>query len=43
MTPDSAEFVGIGIKPDIEIKETHDSFFGKSGSPIVKVALRLLQ
>lgn len=43
VAPDGTEFVGIGIKPDIEIRETHDSFFGKAGSPVVKAALRLLR
>lgn len=43
VAPDGTEFVGIGIKPDIEISETHDSFFGKAGSPVVKAALGLLR
>ena len=43
VAPDGTEFVGIGIKPDIEIRENYRSFFGSEGSPLVKAALRLLQ
>lgn len=43
VAPDGTEFVGIGIKPDIEIRETYGSFFGTEGSPVVKAALRLLR
>ena len=42
VAPDGTEFVGIGIKPDIEIRENYDSFFGTAGSPVVESALRLL-
>lgn len=43
VAPDGTEFVGIGIKPDIEIRETYGSFFGSEGSPLVKAALNLLR
>jgi len=43
VAPDGTEFVGIGIKPDIEIRENYGSFFGSEGSPVVKAALRLLR
>lgn len=43
VAPDGTEFVGIGIKPDIEIRENYRSFFGSEESPVVKAALRLLR
>lgn len=43
VAPDGTEFVGIGIKPDIEIRENYRSFFGSEGSPLVKAALNLLR
>ncbi|MDE7356755.1 MAG: hypothetical protein K2N21_08355 [Rikenellaceae bacterium] len=42
VAPDGTEFVGIGIRPDIEIRENYDSFFGTADSPVVESALRLL-
>ncbi|WP_289736271.1 S41 family peptidase [Paramuribaculum intestinale] len=43
VAPDGTEFVGTGIKPDIEIRENYDSYFGTAGSPVIKAALRLLK
>lgn len=43
VAPDGTEFVGTGIKPDIEIREHYGSFFGTAGSPVVEAALRLLK
>lgn len=42
VSPDGTEFVGIGIIPDIEVKETYESHFGTSGTNAVKVAVKLL-
>lgn len=40
---DGVEFVGIGIIPDIEARETYESFFSNRNDNAVEAALRYLQ
>lgn len=41
VAPDGTEFVGIGIIPDVEVRETFDTHFGRSAA--LAAALRLLK
>lgn len=41
--PDGTEFVGIGIKPDIEVSENYDSYFKKKENNVLKAALKYLK
>lgn len=41
--PDGTEFVGIGIHPDIEVKETYKSYFKGDEDAAIKEALQHLR
>lgn len=41
--PDGTEFVGIGIKPDIEVSENYESYFKKKENAVLKTALKYLK
>lgn len=41
--PDGTEFVGIGIHPDIEVKETYNSYFKENEDAAIKEALQYLR
>lgn len=41
--PDGTEFVGIGIHPDIEVKETYKSYFKEHEDAAIKEALQYLR
>ncbi len=41
--PDGTEFVGIGIIPDIEVKETYKSYFKEKEDAVMQEALRYLR
>lgn len=41
--PDGTEFVGIGIHPDIEVKETYQSYFKGNEDAVTKAALQYLR
>lgn len=41
--PDGTEFVGIGIHPDIEVKETYKSYFKEEENAAMKEALQYLR
>lgn len=41
--PDGTEFVGIGIKPDIEVSESYESYFEDKNDACMKIAIDYLQ
>lgn len=41
--PDGTEFVGIGIRPDVEVKETYQSYFRGQEDAAIKEALQYLR